>query len=655
MLRLFLIFVPALMLLLPLFSLAASSEVQVRVRSSGIQKVLLQALRPWMASGTESVKQLDDYSQEIPFSLSGMNLTPDMVEWARTLGEVDLKGQGRLKVLLQAPEVKGEIRFGEPTFARDESGRLDVAIPASVTNFRVRFDHIWLTSQGIAELHPLSDNSCHHLLTRDETREGEDFLLNSAIPEKELRSYLKTFYNKLKRESFRGHVGKIWSRIDGLEMGYPSGKVYSDNRNRLILNLRLKVDPRKGGEGVRLVSFAHNLYRKGGARLPVVIPRNGIVIPPTFVRTQARKVVSGVMTDQEITRCTFVDHHPLNDLIPMLSQTLSRSIAAQLTDANVRRWASLANEWLERVAIPELPSRLVLTPEEKKLQIDMDSRRSLSGLQFDFHHDLYGIFRDFSSYRAALGLGDLMPGKQGDFLSLAVSADLMLNQGVLGYRETTDQKPRGTAFPWSETFGADASLAVSGRLLNKIINPIKDQLLRTYTPDAFHVRMDNDLFGVDSQGRIDLSPEIELDYSGVDLLKVTFTVKAKPVVFTGQDGRTWLRLNLEVPDASRIIANMRPSAEVSTVYVVANLLFGPLLTRTVSSAVLEQMRREMQTYISDIRANVKDIELTSFVKETGLLPRQLSFRRLPEGETAMEAGFGFRDLPFVEKMVGGME
>lgn len=642
------------LLVLPFLHAEASiSELQVRVKSEAIQKALYQAMAPFESPSREVVKTLDDESKEIPFDLSSLTLSAEMAEWAKTLGEVDLKGQGTLKILLQAPEVKGKIDFGQPVFLSDGQGKLDVTLPVIVTNYRVRFDHIWFTSKGIVELDSLSENSCHHLLSDASKVEGTDFLLNSAVPELQLRQYLKTFYSKLKSESFRGHQGKIWSRIDGLQIGYPTGKAYSDNRNRLILNLKLKIDPKKGGDGIRLVSFTHNLNKKGGARLPVYIPQNGIIIPPTFVRTQSRKIVDGFMTGDEITRCTYVDHHPLRELVPMLSKTIAQAIGSQLTRQNVNAWMGLANQWLANVSIPELPSRLVLTPAERQLQVEVDSRKYLTGLGFDFKSDLYGVFKDFASYRAALGLGDLRTVKEGDSLELGVNADLTVKSGTMEYREDSELDAPTSRFPWTEVTGSEISAAVSGRLLNKIINPIKDHLLKTYAPGAFHVKMDDDFFSVDSQGRIDLSPHIELDYSGVDLLKVTFTVKAKPVVFTGQDGRTWLRLNLDVPDASRIISNMRPSAEVSTVYVVANLLFGPLLTHTVSAAVLDQMRSEMQEYINDIRKNTKDIELTDFVKEAGLLPTRLSFRKLTGGQTAMEAAFSIKELRFIDEMTGG--
>ena len=645
--------VASILLILPLFQAEASiSELHVRLKSDGVQKALYQAVAPFENSSREIVKGLDDESREIPFDLSSLGLSADMAEWARTLGEVDLAGKGHLKILLQSPEVKGQIDFGQPSFLSDGQGMLDVTLPVSVTNYRVKFEHIWFTSAGIIELDKLSENSCHHLLGDPATREGTDFLLNSTVAEPQLRQYLKNFYSRLKSESFKGHQGKIWSRIDGLQIGYNSGKAYSDNRNRLIVTLKLKVDPKKGGEGIRLVSFTHNLNKKGGARLPVHIPQNGIIIPPTFVRTQSRKIVDGFMTTEEITRCTHVDHHPLSDLVPLLSKTLAQAIGTHLTQKNVNAWMGLANEWLANVAIPELPSRLVLTPAERQLQVDVDSRKYLTGLGFDFTNDLYGVFKDFASYRAALGLGELKTVKAGNSLELGVNADLSVNSGTMEYREDTGLKAPDSSFPWTEVAGSEVSAAVSGRFLNKIINPIKDHLLKTYTPGAFHVKMDDDFFSMDSQGRIDLSPRIELDYSGVDLLKVTFTVKAKPVVFTGQDGKTWLRLNLDVPDASRIISNMRPSAEVSTVYIISNLLFGPLLTNTVSAAALEQMRSEMQDYINDIRKNSKDIDLTDFVKESGMLPTQLSFKKLPGGQSAMEATFRIKELRFMDEMTG---
>jgi hypothetical protein len=645
--------VVGVLLALPLLQAEASiSEMYVRLKSEGVQKALYQAMSPFENQAREVVKNLDDESREIPFDLSSLNLSADLAEWARTLGEVDLAGKGKLKILFQSPEVKGQIDFGQPSFLKDGQGKLDVTLPVSVTNYRVKFEHIWFTSAGIIELDSLSENSCHHLLGNPATKEGVDYLLNSAVPEAQLRQHLKAFYSKLKNESFQGHQGKIWSRIDGLQIGYNTGKAYSDNRNRLILNLKLKLDPKKGGDGIRLVSFTHNLNKKGGGRLPVYIPQNGIIIPPTFVRTQARKIVEGIMTSEEITRCTYVDHHPLSDLVPLLSKTIAQSIGSHLTQKNVNAWMALADEWLSNVAIPELPSRLVLTPAERQLQLDIDNRKYLTGLGFDFKSDLYGVFKDFASYRAALGLGGLNTVQAGNSLELGVNADLSVNSGTMEYREDQALQAPTTRFPWTEVSGSEVSAAVSGRLLNKIINPIKDHLLKTYAPGSFHVKMDDDFFSIDSQGRIDLSPRIELDYSGVDLLKVTFTVKAKPTVFTGQDGRTWLRLNLDVPDASRIIANMRPSAEVTTVYVVANLLFGPLLTTTVSAAVLEQMRSEMQSYIQAIRRNVKDIELTDFVKESGMLPTALSFRKLSGGQSALEAAFRIKELRFIESMTG---
>jgi len=72
----------------------------------------------------------------------------------------------------------------------------------------------------------------------------------------------------------------------------------------------------------------------------------------------------------------------------------------------------------------------------------------------------------------------------------------------------------------------------------------------------------------------------------------------------------------------------------------------------VSAAVLEQMRSEMQGYIQDIRKNTKDIELTDFVKVSGMLPTVLSFRKLSGGQSAMEAAFRIQELRFIDSITG---
>ncbi len=658
----------ALAAILPQPSRAAATrsqnpELHLRVDASLVQKLLNQALST-LSDGQGTLRRtLPDFNRDIPFSIPELGLEPVVAEALRDLAKIDLKGQGSVHVLLEQPQIEGSPFVGAPRFFRREDGTYDVQLKLEVRNFGVRFARAWFTSSGIVELDPLSPKSCHALITSQDATEGRDFLLDSNLTRAQLRERLTGFYRDLNRQKFKDHDGKLWARIDGLRIGWRSSDGYrKDRANVYVAKVQLHVDPRKGGTDVKIVRFQHNLYKKKGAWVPVRIPKAGVVLPPSFVRTQARRIEGDVLTDAELPRCTWVDASPIQKAVSGLSGEVSRQIAEQLSGENLDFLVKSANALISQVAIPELPDALVIQGEDKR---EVVSSARVGGqdytvyrdFDFDFDKDLRGILRDFTTYRAALGFGDILASEGGEYLEMPMDSDLWLDGTRLHYRERRTNKSQAPSarFKWSNTHVGDASVAVHGSLLNKLLKPIKDHLLKTKVPYGFQVHVQDDLFKVDSSGRIDVSPRILIDWKGIDLLRVTFSVKARPEIVHGHDGRSSLKLKLEVPDAATILSNIRPSQTVSSVEFFVDLLSYGLYSSAIKPEIVSALRREMQAYINALTSNVKDVDLTPFIKSTGVLPYALNFNKHSYSDGAMDLRISLRRLPVLDEMVRGLE
>lgn len=618
---------------------AKNSELHLRVDNDLVQLILNDAAKALQGQDGHIHRVLPDLSHQLSFNLNNLNIDNELKEYAQNFSTVDLNGQGSLRILLESPMLRGQLYFERPVFKKREDGKFNAEVVAKIRNFNLSFPHIWFAGSGIVDLENLSKDSCHNLIASESTREGEDFLLNSGMSRAELRNHLNNFYYKLNREQYKGHVGKLWARVDNFAIGWNKDDGhYRDDRNNLILKIKLVIDPKKDGEGIKLVSFTHNINKKGGAILPVYLARQNIIIPPTFIRTKARKVVDDFLTDEEIPRCTWVDPNPTKALISSFSSLIAKQISLQLTNENVNKLIESANLALDKISIPEIPENLVITNEDqrevtKSFKIADETFYVYKDIEFDFEKDLFGIIKNFTTYRTALGLEDIKTSPEGDFFELGINSNLRIDGTSLTYHENFfDRMPfLAKDFKWSQDLGSNVSLAINGDFLNKLINPIKDYFLKTHVPESISVYMNDNLFQIDKNGFIDLTPYIEVSFKGYEVMRVSFTVKAKPEVYSGQDGRHWLKLKLSVPNADTIISNIKMGKVVKAADVASSIILWPLLPikeYIIKPKIREAMVNALQQYINNIRSNIKDVELTRFVKAYGVRPSSIRFHKL---------------------------
>jgi hypothetical protein len=619
-----------------------NSELHLKVDNRVIQVILNDAVKHIQDDDGYIRRNLSSFQHELSFNLNGLSIDREIKEYAQNFSTIDFDGQGQVKILLETPRLRGNLYFENPKFIKRKDGKFNAEVFVVIRNFNLNFDHIWFTSSGIVNLEKISQDSCHNLITSSSAIDGQDFILDAPMKRDLLRAHLNNFYFKLNRESYKGHQGKLWARIDNFALGWGiSDKYYRDDRNNLKIKLKLIIDPKKGGEGINLVSFTHNFNKKGGAILPVYLPRENIIIPPTFIRTQSRKIVDDFITDEEIPRCTWVDPNPTKIFISSLSGDIASQISRQVTDENVQKIVSMANGALDKISIPELPENLVVTNEDVKAlrnsyQVFGETFYIFENVKFDFQKDLYGIIKNFTTYRAALGLEDLKTGPEGEFLEMSLNSNLRIDGTTLAYHESLLEKLpiKSSLFKWSQDFGSNISLAINGDFLNKIINPIKDHLLETNVPDSISVHLNDNLFQVDYQGNIEFHPYVEVYFKNYEVLRVNFKVKAKVELYTGQDLRDWIKLRLDVPDAKSIVSQIKVGKLIRNVDNAANIAsvllwpIYPIKEYYIKPKIRNAMASAIQQYIDNIQGKIKDIEITEFVKTYGVRPHSLKFHKL---------------------------
>ena len=637
-----------------------NSEIHFQLKASILQKLLNEAVGYIENENLEVSRTLPNYNHAIKINLNDYKFNNEMLEYAHNFARVDKQGMGNLNILIEKPQVKGEIFFNEPIIEKERDGRFFLTVEAQIKDYKVKFDHVWFTSSGLIELDELSENSCHSLISSQDAIEGEDFLINANESREVIRNYLNNFYKKLSRESFKGHEGNLWARVDNFQLGWGSKKYYKDSRNILRLKIKALIDPKTGGERVKLVSFTHNLNKKGGAQLPIYMPASNIILPPTFIRTQSRKIVDGVQTNEEIPRCTYINDDPVRDLISSFSKEIGKQISIQLTDNNVKRIIEVVNEKLKSLSIPALPETLAVGNEDNrsiKSQYNLNGRNFYfyQDVEFDFNRDLYGLIKNFTTYRAALGFDNLDVNQNANALELGLNSDLVIDGTELIYREN-EAAVRPTLekdFKWSYDIGSDASVAINGKFLNKIINPIKDHFLKTKLPDSVNVYMEDNLFQVDKNGWIDITPRVELDIKDIEILRISFNVKVKPVLYHGQDGKSWVKLNCDVPNATQIIDSIQPGKVLKVTETVADIIlwpFYPVKEYVIKPKIKEAIRWRLQAYIDNIKKSYKEVEITNFIKSYGILPSTLKFHKLTS-DNYMELKLNIRKFYGLDKVM----
>ena len=134
-----------------------NSEIHFQLKASILQKLLNEAVGYIGNENLEVTRTLPNYNHAIKINLNDYKFNNEMLEYAHNFARVDKQGMGNLNILIEKPQVKGEIFFNEPIIEKEKDGRFFLTVDAQIKDYQVKFDHVWFTSSGLIELDELSE------------------------------------------------------------------------------------------------------------------------------------------------------------------------------------------------------------------------------------------------------------------------------------------------------------------------------------------------------------------------------------------------------------------------------------------------------------------------------------------------------------------
>ena len=130
-------------------------------------------------------------------------------------------------------------------------------------------------------------------------------------------------------------------------------------------------------------------------------------------------------------------------------------------------------------------------------------------------------------------------------------------------------------------------------------------------------------------------------------------MKVKPVLYHGQDGKSWVKLNYDVPNATQIIDSIQPGKVLKVTETVADIIlwpFYPVKEYVIKPKIKEAIRWRLQAYIDNIKKSYKEVEITNFIKSYGILPSTLKFHKLTS-DNYMELKLNIRKFYGLDKVM----
>jgi hypothetical protein len=621
---------------LSLTAVARDADLELKLKTKLVTKLFNQALGHFVDERGYIKESIPTQKYDLEIDMSEyVDQINDYGQYGQQLLGINLKGKNKLQFLFQKPYIQAKVKLKTPKFTQlDSSGdqlKLDVAV--EIENLYVYFKHIWFNESGFTSAKLVGDDSCTNQIR------------NGSFHDRELvrehQAELNAFYRKLNGTRFSKIKSNIWARIDDLSIGHReyTRKSQVNNANVLKLSVSAKVDLRDDKPTVQLLSLSHNLGKRGGARLNLHLSPQSLIIPPIFVRSKTAMVDSeGYMMKNEDgsqvwgIRCTAIDTKFASEYASAMTDEMAKQVYNQLTDDMVKGVIKQANEAIAEMDLKNLPRKLVIgknTTTNKREYLYPIPRE----MEVDMYDDIANILGDFYDYRAALGLNSLKVTNGGYGLVTKIDADLRIDRDKLVYRESKS----GTQFPGHSTFkfgnyNDHIAVALSGKMIQKTINLVKNRVLRAKLPEQVSVKLNDDTYNVDSNGYIHFKVRAKSNisvfntkYKAVD---VDLNVKVKPYISKDRYGKVALKVNYQVPNGKEILNAIRLGKAVKTAGVGSAILISPL--GTLGAYVFKEkiknfLASKIDSTIQSMLKQNESFDLTEVVEDYGVEPTAVKF------------------------------
>jgi hypothetical protein len=607
-------------------------DLHFKVQSKLVTKAFNQAMKHFIHSDGFLKHSIPSQTYDLKVKLSDYMDVSDPHYYGEKLLGLNLKGESKVKFLFENPYAQAKIKLHNPIFKSQNAmgDVLDVEINVDIINYLISFEHIWMSEHGITNATKVDENSCHSKILNG--------TYNDPTIVSQYQSKIASFYKSIESKQLKKISNHIWARLDNFSIGWSSKAAYKDNRNVLKLKLVGTVDLRAGQQTLKVKSITHNLGKKGGAQLAINLVDKNIVLPPIFLKSSYPVVNSnGYVINNENgepvldIRCTPVDVTFIKSYVTGYKKDMAKQVYNLLTDDFTKGIVDNINKQISMMAQPEIPYYLTITNGDSAYET-----REYFGITYqvpktvkmDFYDDLAKIFGDFYSYRATLGLHSITTPADGSALETKIKADLILDGDKLVYRENSKNPQfKGHSDFTFSNLNEDASFAISGKMLQKIINLMRDRLIETHVPDSLSVIMNDNSYNVEN-GWVTFSPKIEANFKGYEIVRLSIKVRAKPEITKDASGRVLVNIKFDIPDASKILASIQPGQVVRAASTAFDVLF-PLLTPVryfvVEPKIKDKLKTVINEYVNNVKKNYANHDITKLVADIGVEPTHIKF------------------------------
>jgi hypothetical protein len=607
-------------------------DLHLKVQTKLITKAFNQAMGHFVDSQGYIKRSIPSQTYDLKLKLSDYMDVADPHYYGEKLLGLSLKGESKINLLFENPYAQAKIKLYDPIIKSQnaQGDVLNIELNVDIINYLLAFEHVWMNESGLTNATKVDENSCHNTI------------LNGTHNDKDLvaqyQSKIAKFYKAVDSKQLKKISKHIWARLDNFSIGWSPRAQYKDNRNILKIKLVGTVDLRAGQQTLKIKTITHNLGKKGGAQLAINLEEKNIIFPPIFIKSNYQVVdESGLVvknedgSDQLAVRCTPVDVNFIKSYVLGYKKDMAKQVYNLLTDDLTNGMIANVNKQISMMAQPEIPYYLMITNGD-----DAYETKEYFGITYkvpktvemSFYDDVAKIFGDFYSYRASLGLHSITTPQDGSAVETRIKADFILDGNKLVYRENSKSPQfKGASNFTFSNLGQDASFAVSGKMLQKVINLMRDRLIQTHTPYNLNVFMNNDSYNVEN-GWVVFAPKIEVDFKDYEIIRFSLKVRVKPEIVKDSYGATFVKIKYDIPDTAKIVAAIKPGAVVKVATTALDLLF-PILTPVrvfyVEPKIKEKLAEVINEYVSNVKNNYAQYDISSFVNDSGVQPTDIKF------------------------------
>ncbi|MBT7608891.1 MAG: hypothetical protein HN576_03990 [Bacteriovoracaceae bacterium] len=623
----------------------AESDLQFKIQSKLFKNAFDQAMSYLVDQDGYFKKNLPDQKYEYKIKLSDHMEISDPHFFGEKLLGLNLQGDNSLHFLMTKPTAQAKIKFFEPIFnTSDKKDELKVELNIEIENYLIQAEKFWFKEHGFTNSKEANEDACYKQI-----KSGKYW--DKKISEK-YAPRLKKFVQDIDDEDYATHAKRIWARIDQLEIGYMKNSSFRDSRNKIKVKVIGIVNLKKGAETLSIERIEHNLDDEDGAKIRVDLLPENMITPPIFFRTRFAKVdANGYMLKDEQgsqvweIRCSPIDLMIAKEYAASLVQDLSKNLYKTLTSEMTQKLVEQVNQQIKSQKIPDLPTSFALQRAggnyltDSAADMTMDISREVEA---GFYETLTSILGQFYQYRISLGLKDISTENAGKSLLAKVNASLSIDQDQLVYHENLNpnQFLNHKNFKF-DRHGDDIAFAFSGKMLQKIINLLKNRILKASLPEWIAINIEDDSYKVNSKGQIVFSPRLQANIKGKQVVKFNIDLKIKPeIIKQGED--YILKINTQIPSGKEILRAISAgdffeieNRFVSTALWVPSNIFSWVFDEALapllgSDFVIDQtlglfLEDELQTIVHDFRNNKYKLDVTNYVERFGIAPYAITF------------------------------